>query len=591
MTTILVIEDMPSLREEILQMLELMDFQGIGAENGAQGVQVAQQGLPDLIICDIMLPELDGYGVLQTLRNDPETANIPFIFLTARADRSDMRQGMTMGADDYLTKPFTSEELRGAIAAQLSKKEARVLPYVTEMKRAAQQLSDMAYRDPVTGLPNRIQFQQQLALALSHAQQQQQSIGVMCVRVGHSSSGRAEPLPFMSEPLLRTIADRLTTCLSHLGLSHLGLSHLDSVARLSSNEFSLVLAHIQHPQDLRKTARAIQQALSAPFSVDGHRVAVETTIGATLYPADNSTADGLLNHAIAALNWGVQHSSPFQHYGDEVEAAIRRNQAIKTSLANALEQTELEVLYQPQVHLTTGQIVGAEALWQWNHPQLGIISSTLLFPSPEISTLMRALDEWLLKTVCEQIKHWRSLQIQPMRISVNISTTDAIQPRLVNTLVDLLTQTDLSSAWLGLELTETALEDVERIVPVLRQLRELGIQLTIDHFGMGYFSLRDLRRLPIDALKINPALIKTMLTQDGDRTIVSAIAALAQNLNLMVFAEGLDTDAQLKVLQQQGCNVGQGRLFKSAMSAQELEQILLYNQRCLSVLNPLETQL
>lgn len=589
MTTILVIEDMPSLREEILQMLELMDFQGIGAENGVQGVQLAQQGLPDLIICDIMLPELDGYGVLQTLRNDPETSTIPFIFLTARADRSDMRQGMTLGADDYLTKPFTSEELRGAIAAQLSKKEALILPYVTEMKRVAQQLGEMAYRDPVTGLPNRIQFQQQLITALSHAQRQQQALGVMCVRVGlpfaQANSGYC-----MSESLLRAVADRLMACLSHLDFSRRDFSCLNSVARLSGNEFSLFLTHIQSPQDLRKLAQTIQQALSAPFPVDGHLVSVETTIGATLYPEDNSTADALLNHAIAALKWGIQRGTPFQHYGDDVESAIRRNQAIKTSLAVALEQTEIEVRYQPQVHLITGQIVGAEALWQWNHPQLGVISSTSLFPNPDISTLMMALDEWLLKTVVKHIQHWQSLQIQPMRISVNVSTTDAIQSRLVNILVDLLAQTELSSAWLGLELPEAALEDVERITPILQQLRELGIHLTIDHFGMGYFSLTDLRRLPIHALKINPTLINMIPATAGDRAIVSVIMALAQNLHLEVFADGVDTDAQLKVLQQQGGQIGQGRLFKSTMSVHELEQILLYNQRCLAVLNPLENQ-
>lgn len=234
MRRILIIEDVQSLREEILEILYCLDFEGIGAENGAVGVQLAQMHLPDLIISDIMMPEMNGYDVFRVLRQDPETATIPFVFLSAKADKSDIREGMNLGADDYLTKPFTVAELKEAIAARLEKQAALAQPYMTEMKRAAEQLSQQTYHDPLTNLPNRIRLHHQLRQALIQARQDQRLLVILCLNLDRFKSINATLGYSTGDALLQLIAERLKQC----------VEPGDAIARLGGDEFGVVLTNI-----------------------------------------------------------------------------------------------------------------------------------------------------------------------------------------------------------------------------------------------------------------------------------------------------------------------------------------------------------
>ncbi|GAB4383451.1 MAG: hypothetical protein Kow00121_45330 [Elainellaceae cyanobacterium] len=566
MATILVIEDALSLREEILQMLELMEFQGIGAGDGLTGVNLAQQHLPDLIICDIMLPELDGYGVLQTLRRIPETTGIPFIFLTAKADRADIRQGMNLGADDYLTKPFTSEELGEAIAARLHKRATTIMPYVLEMKRAVAQIGQLAYQDPITGLANRITFQQQLQDAVRQAEQYQHSIGVLCVRLRYSQQGHRRLELSDRDALLRLIAERLMDC----------INQQDSVARLSEDEFSLLLPQLAGKEVMVEMAKTIRHSLAVPCCIDGRPINFQVSIGGTLYPSDRSPANELLHHAIAAADWGQKHSDVIcQFYETEIEAAILTRQALEDSFQHALRTSVLQVYYQPQISIVTGRIVGAEALLRWKHPKLGWISPAVFVPIAEELQLDTDLNEWLFQTICEQVKVWQSTHVMPVRVSINLSAAQLQQVELVEQITRILNNADVSPEWLGLELTETTImEDIQTSIAILQTLKQMGFYLSVDDFGTGYSSLNYLKRLPIDALKIDQSFIKNVVTDENDRAIVAAIIALAQRLNLRVVAEGVETDEQLTFLRRQGCHTAQGYLFSTAVSAQQFGEML-----------------
>ncbi|MBD3880685.1 EAL domain-containing protein [Phormidium tenue FACHB-886] len=571
MTKILVIEDTVALREEILQMLELMNFEGISAATGLAGIELAQQHLPDVILCAIMMSKMNGYDVLQTLRRNPETAQIPFIFLTAKAERTDFRRGMNLGADDYLTKPFTADELIEAISARLYKQATVTIPYVAEMKRAAEQIGQMAFRDALTGLPNRILFQQRLQEALAQAgREPSQSIAVFCLSVLGYRSVNIQFGSASGDALLKAIVPRLTDC----------ISPQDTVARLSNDEFSLLI-QLDDGQTAAQVAEKLLKALSVPYLIENQSIPVQVQMGATIYPADNSPAPKLLNHAILALNWvRKQSGSACQFYNAEIAYATASRAVIAGALEPALNRAELQIYYQPQVNLVTGRIIGAEALLRWQSADLGTISPATFVPVAEETGLILPIGAWMLRAACAQAKIWQSKHLLPIRISVNLSAYQFKQPGLIKTIAQALEETGLDANLLAIELTEaTIMEDAETSLIRLQQVRELGVHISIDDFGTGYSSLSYLTRLPIDVLKIDQSFVCNIPADTHATTIASAITALAHSLDMRVVAEGVETKEQLSFLRRQGCNAIQGYLFSPAIPDGEFEQLLADDRR------------
>lgn len=571
MTKILVIEDVQILREEILEALECLEFDVVGAENGVVGVEQAKLHLPDLILCDVMMPELDGYGVYEALRENSETAIIPFIFLSAKADKSDIRQGMNLGADDYLTKPFTTSELSDAITARLQKQAKITQPYITEMKRAAEHLSQLAYRDPLTNLPNRILLHQRLQEAIAQAKRHQYSIGILCLNLSRFKLVNAALGHLIGDRLLQAVAQRLTQC----------VSSNDTVARLSGDEFSVVLTGITQKPDLVDTAQQILNKLSEPYDINGEEILIQLSMGITVYPEDNSNQDKLLNHADTAMRRAKrQGSSAYQLYNPDLDTLIAKRQFLETYLGHAIERSELEVYYQPQINLITGRIIGTEALLRWQHPNLGTISPSTFIPIAEETGLIFPIGEWLLHQVCTQAGIWQTSNFIPIRVSVNLSARQFKQQNLITLIAQALRETGLDPNRLELELTETSLmEDVDMTIATLLELKAMGIQISIDDFGTGYSSLNYLRRFPLDTLKIDQSFVSHVVHDANDAAIATAIIAMAQSLKLKVIAEGVETEEQFNFLRQHGCYAMQGFLFSPPLPAAEFEQLLAENKR------------
>jgi diguanylate cyclase len=570
MTTVLVIEDTSALREEILQMLALINFRGIGAADGSSGIELAQLHLPDVIICDMGMPRMDGFTVLQRLRRDPETARTPFIFLAAKADRTDIRRGMNLGADDYLIKPFSTDELIEAISAHLYKQAAITIPHVAAMRQAAEQIGQLAFRDALTGLPNRILLQQRLQEAVTQAKRTSKDVMVCCLNVECFRSINLRFGQSAGDDLLRAIATRLTSC----------LPPQDTVARLSSNEFS-ILTQIAPGSTAAETAEKLLKSLSIPYQIQDQFIPIQVQMGATLYSTDTSSTPNLLNHAGLALNWlRKQGRLGCQFYSAEIAELSVNRAIVTTALQGAIARSELQIHYQPQVNLVTGRIIGAEARIGWQSPDLGAIPSATLLSVAEETGLIESIGKWMLQTACTQAKHWQTKHLLPLRTAINLSTSQFKQPTLIQTIVQILEETQLDAELLAIELTEaTIMADVEASLITLQQLKELGVYISIDSFGTGYSSLSSLTRLPIDALKIDQSFVQQMPADPHAAAIATSITVLARSLNLRVVAEGVATQEQLSFLRRQGCNAIQGDLFSPAISESEFEQLLVDDRR------------
>lgn len=566
MKTILVIEDVRSLREEIVAILDCLDYKAIAAADGAQGIELARLHLPDLVLCDIMMPEMDGYEVFQTLHQDPETAHIPFIFLSAKADKSDVRRGMNLGADDYLTKPFTSEELSEAIAARLAKQEAITQPYIDEMKRATYSLQQLAFRDPLTNLPNRILLRHELHERLQQARQRQTLLAVICLHINYFNAINSNLGHVAGDQLLQMIAARLQDC----------VGPNDVVARLSGVEFCLLLAGRSQPAEVEQWIHTLLEILAEPYTVANQQVRMQFGVGITLYPQDSDNGDVLLNHADLAMRLAKKRGQThYQFYNPEQDAESNERQRLIMDLDMAIDRGQFQLHYQPLVNLITRRIIGAEALLRWQHPELGMIAPDIFIPLAEETGAIVRIGQWVLKTACLQAQTWQSSSLLPLRVSVNVSARQLQQTDFLATVKQSLTETNTTPELLTLEVTETGIIDnLEASIEILTALRSQEIQIALDDFGTGYSSLNYLSRLPLDAVKIDRVFVGRIQEGSRDATIVTSIIAISQTLKLKVIAEGVETEDQVQFLQKHGCNAIQGHWYSRPLPATEFERFL-----------------
>lgn len=403
MIKILVIEDEELVRENILDLLAAEDFETVAAPNGRIGINLAIAELPDLILCDMMMPEVDGYGVLTALRQEPLTAAIPFIFLTAKSAKADYRQGMDMGADDYLTKPFTRAELLSAV--------------ITRLER--------------------------------------------------------------------------------------------------------------------------QVTLKNYF----------------------------VNQNI------IKYASP-------------KTQLIATNLHQVIQQrkfTEFEVYYQPIVDITSGKIMAAEGLLRWQNPELGWVSPSEFIPLAESTGLIITLGQWVVETVCQQLRIWHDAGIDHLTISVNLSALEFNRPELIKEITNTLKSKGLDPRCLEIELTESMImQDLNNAIATINELQSLGLRIAIDDFGTGYSSLIYLKNLPVNTLKIDRYFINNVADDNQKSAITKALIEMAHNMNMLVIAEGVETEAELSFLRDNRCDAMQGFLFSRALPSGEFEDFL-WSEKHLSI--------
>ena len=570
MARILVIEDEMQVRDNIQEILELEDFEAITAENGRIGIQMAKAEVPELIICDLMMPELDGYGVLTALRQYSNTATIPLIFLTAKADRSALRKGMLLGADDYLTKPFTPSELLQAIATRLKKQAAFEERHTNQLKQVEAKLSHLVYHNGLTDLPNHLLLRKRFEKIKTQVDYQV-STAILLIGLDQLTSINSTLGNEFSESIVKSVAKRLTTC----------ISNTDTLVHLNLGQFAILLTTIHCEGDTAKTAQKIISILSQPIQLNDHEVMLTASIGIAFCPSNGSNIDELTSNAEVAMNHAKQQGgNQHRFYTVDMKTASSNRLTLEASLRRALEREEFQVYYQPRVDLQSGEIISAEALVRWNHSTRGIVSPAEFIPLAEETGLIIPIGEWVLHKACEQAKTWQRNHLASLKIAVNLSARQFFKQDLGETIIQILIKNDLEPKFLELEITEsTLMKDAKTATKTLSQLRAIGVHLSVDDFGTGYSSLSYLQKFPFETLKIDRSFISNIVSSPANIAITKAIIQMAHNLNLTVIAEGVETEAELAFLCQQKCDAMQGYLFSRPIPAAEFTTLLTPGRR------------
>ncbi len=571
MNKILVIEDDPIIRKNLLTLLRAEGFETISSDNGSSGVKLAQNQQPDLIICDIIIPQLDGYGVLKTLQQHPVTAAIPFIFLSSKADWSDWRMGMRLGADDYLIKPVKRQELLDAIATRLQKRLYQTKCHHLELKKVQAQLDYLLRYDQVTNLPNRLLLEERFNQLLIQRQGRYRRLPVLSLSFDQLNQINNTLGPVSGDLLLQAVAKRL--------LGRVG--PLDTVANLGINQFVILLATTINQTEIGLMAETLIDALSLPFNIGEYEIVLTPKIGIACFGRDALDLNTLITHANRAReNTGQKGQKAYEFYiasiGDKSQQALW----LELQLRQALQKDELQVHYQPKVNLRTGEIEGAEALIRWHHSELGAISPAKFIPLAEKTGLIVPLGEWVLRKACTQAKLWQTQGLSRVQIAVNLSGHQFNQPNLSDSIVAILEETELDPRYLQLELTESTLMDnPDHAIATLKELKSFGIQISIDDFGTGYSSLSYLRLFPFDVLKIDRSFVCQLTEDVKNEAITTAILQMAHSLNLKVVAEGVETASQLAFLCGHKCDEIQGYCFSPPLSAPTFTELLSTGKR------------
>ncbi len=433
---------------------------------------------------------------------------------------------------------------------------------MSDRKRAEEQIEFHAYHDVLTKLPNRKLFTDRLTQSLSRARRSGKPVAVMFVDLDHFKSINDTLGHEAGDELLLEMAIRLRA----------NVREDDTVARLGGDEFTIILAELRQAEDAVNVAEKIIKAVQEPLTIEGTSIKISASIGISLFPDDGTDAESLLRNADSAMYRAKESGrNNYQLCTDDMRRRAVERLSLEARLRRALTEGQLVLHYQPQVSLTSGMVIGVEALVRWNDPERGLVHPSAFIPLAEESRIILPLGEWVLHEACTQMRAWLDAGLNLPVMAVNLSLRQFQQNDIVDSVRRVLSETGLDAGALELEITETAaMLNAETTVEVLQALRALGVSISIDDFGTGYSSLNYLKRFPITAVKIDRAFIRDLDTSESDAAIVSAVVGIARALKLRVIAEGVETEEQLSFLRRRDCDAAQGYLFSRPVSASAL---------------------
>jgi len=693
--TILIVDDMPenlSLLGAVLQP----GYKVRAANSGARALKMAaSEPKPDLILLDIMMPDMDGYAVMAALAADPATRDIPVIFVTALDADEQEQRGFDLGAVDYVTKPirpavllarikthlelkrsrdrlrdenayleaevgrrhrqrelilmsagegiygtdtegmltfinpagaamlgYAREELLGrhvhdtlhhhrpdgspypvadcplmsALQGNLNVRNMEVvywrkdgspidleltcLPIIEsdvaqgtvvtfrdigERKRYLAEIERKSNFDDHTGLPNRNLLADRLGQGIERCREAGGVLAVLLVNLDRFKSINDSLGHAAGDAVLREVAQRLA---AHAPAA-------TTLARVEGDEFVLVL-EIQNPDDVVRLTRPLLKALAVPYQCEERQFFLTASIGAALYPKDGENGEALLQNAGAAMaKIKMAGGNNLGFYAAEMNARALERLDLENGLRRAIDNGELVLHYQPQLSLKSGNIIGAEALVRWQHPERGLMPPAEFIPLAEQSGLIVPLGEWVLRTACAQNQAWQAAGLSPITVAVNLSARQLAAQDVVELAGSVLKDTGLDAKYLEIELTESmVMADAEAFIDATRRLSGLSITLSIDDFGTGFSSLSYLKRFSIDRLKIDQSFVRDLTQDANSAAIAQAIISLSHNLGLLVIAEGVETEAQLHFLTARNCDEMQGFFFSRPIPAADFEALL-----------------
>lgn len=549
--TIMIVDDEAIIVEILKSVLEDAGYRSfIETTDSTGAMALVQKHKPDLVLVDVNMPGVTGLDILNGMRSDKELEHIPAIVLTGATDSATKLLALGLGATDVLGKPVDPSELALRVRNTLTAKahQDRLLNF-----------------DELTELPNRRLFMERCAAALARAEESSGECALLLAGIDSFQRVNDSHGAEIGDMLLKTIAAALE---EHIRESDLpGLSGIDeeviALSRVDGDEFAFLIPSLPHVEVADLLSRRLLSLLEKPFHVSGKEIQITASIGIAVFPGDGRNTDALLANAGAAMSEVKKiGGNGFQHHSVEHNAKSKERQKLEEQLQMAPGKRELFLSIQPKLEVESSRVSGAEGTLRWKHGQWGIVPPEKFLPIAEETGLIIPAGEQALSLACALNKRWQESGIEPVRVSMNVSGRQFQSvEHLANTVRRTLEKTGLNGKFLTLTFPENVLmENPERNVKALRDLKNLGVNLCLDHFGSGLSSMGYLKHFPLDEIKVDESLLKDVPGNSDAAAVVVAAIKLAKGMGLKIIAEGVDTEDQLGFLKKWGCDEFQGRL-------------------------------
>lgn len=562
-STVMMVDDDPFTLDVIREFLGDAGYRNIIAiSDPHEALRKIQEVRPDIVMLDLMMPEVTGFDILRGMRADEDLRYTPVIMLTAASDADTKLQALELGAADFLAKPVDPSELTLRLRNTLAFKAYR---------------NRLEYFDTLTGLPNRLHFINRLNQALSTLKAGNDKLAVLHFDLDRFKQINDTLGYDTGDVLIKAVSNRFENALKRSEHA-LGSGPLDRVvvSRYGGDEFNMLLPAVADEAMPDQLAWRLLGTLAEPFQIGRHEFFVTASVGIAVAPDNGDDVMNLLKHAEIAMHAAkAEGRNTCKYYSPELNALAMERLTLETDLRMAVERKELVLHYQPQVDMATGRIIGVEALMRWQHPKLGLVMPGRFIPVAEEAGLINDLGEWALFEACRQGQVWAEAGQASLTISVNVAATQLRDAGFVGTVRQALAASGLAPQRLMLEMTESMLmSNAEHTLALLREIKSAGIRLSLDDFGTGYSSFSYLKNLPIDEIKIDRSFVTDMVENPQSAAIVDAIVTLANGLGLATLVEGVETAAQLDRLAANHCRAYQGFYFSKALPPDELFKML-----------------
>jgi diguanylate cyclase (GGDEF)-like protein len=577
---LLIVDDIADNRAVLARRFERRGFEITEADGGHRAIELIAQQAFDLVLLDVMMPDIDGMDVLRRLREHHSAVSLPIIMVTAKSQSEDVVKALELGANDYVTKPVDfavalarvntqigrkraeeevrlanealrkmNEELEERVAertASLASANDRLRLEIEHRRQSEEKVHYLAHFDALTGLGNRVLLRQQLEEALVRVRRNGGAIGVIFLdldgfKIVNDTLGHS-----VGDALLKAVAARLQE----------NVRDTDKTARLGGDEFAVLQSGDSQPRSADALASRLVAVMSEPFFVDGHQLNLSVSAGIAVMLGNDADPEQLLKNADLALYRAkADGRGTFRFFEPEMDALAQARRSMEVELRGALTRREFELHYQPLINLHTRRIAGFEALLRWSNATRGLVSPAQFIPLAEELGFIAPIGEWAIRQACEHAAGWP----QDIKVAVNLSPVQFRSPSLVPAIVQALSASGLPPSRLELEITESVLlDDSDRNLAILRQIRDLGVRIAMDDFGTGYSSLSYLRRFHFEKVKIDRSFVSDVAQNAESRAIVRAITGMCNNLGMATTAEGVETAEQLSCIASEGCNEAQG---------------------------------
>ncbi len=593
---LLIVDDVFENREILRRRFQRQGFDVTDAGGGIEALDVLEREAFDLVLLDMMMPDLSGLEVLAHIRSKHSQGSLPVIMVTAKTQSEDVVEALNHGANDYITKPVDFSIALARVVTQVERRRAelkihqmnealaranealerRVADRTKDLVHVNQQLrseieqrertqatiTHLAHHDALTGLGNRLLFHKELGDALAHRQRHGGELAVL----------------FIDLDGFKAINDTLGHATGDLLLKHLAtrlrntLREGDKIGRLGGDEFAIIQFGAGQPNEAAALAKRLIETIQVPFSVDGQSLVVGASIGIALAGGEYQDSAQLLRAAdLAMYRAKTEGRGRFLFFETDFDRQVKERRELEVALRTAVEQDALEIHYQPQVNLQTGRISGFEALSRWQDPQRGYVPPNVFITLAEEIGLIGVIGERILKRACAEAASWPP----ETTVAVNLSAAQFQRGDLVSVVKEALAASGLEPGRLEVEITESIfLQGSESNLEVLSQLGALGVKISMDDFGTGYSSLSYLRSFPFHKIKIDRSFVGDLPDGQSSVAIVRAVCGLARSFGAATTAEGVETEGQLTHIRTEGCTEVQGYIFSKPVPADQISALL-----------------